>query len=296
MKIEDLPKADRIICVASWEPRFLEGVKKDLALTDANECIVFYAEEFASKSRENIDKLGEYCASNDIKFLKSKLFYMNPLTTRNTIVSAFDTFIENDRVLVDITTATRETMWFILEALSAQISNFNYIYWRPEKTANWTSKNSSKPRLVIGRAGVSEYGKPTLVAVTTGFDRSRLDQMVGYFEPEEIILFIQDGDQFENHEHNVQLHEKYGLGGSFAKEFSIDSYGQDHGLKTIDNILSPYLATHNIVLASFGPKPSALALHKFAKAYPDVALAYTPALNFNDDYSVGIGECVWGHM
>lgn len=296
MSVVGLPKVDRIICVASWEPRFLEGVKKDLTLTGAKECIVFYAEEFATKSRENIDKLDEYCVNNDIKFLKSKLFYMSPLATRNTIVSTLDKYIVTDQVLVDITTATREIMWFILEALSAQISSFNYIYWRPDKTANWTSKNSSRPRLVIGRAGVSEYGKPTLVAVTTGFDRSRLDQMVGYFEPEEIILFLQDGDQFENHENNILLHEEYGLGGTFAKEFPIDSYGPDHGLEKITSVLKPYLETHNIVLASFGPKPSALALHKFAQGHPDVALAYTPALEFNDGYSVGIGECIWGQI
>ncbi|MCZ4280393.1 hypothetical protein O4H49_06370 [Kiloniella laminariae] len=296
MNGEKLPRVDKIICLAGWEPRFLEGVKKGLELTQAQECIIFYAEEFTNKSENNINELEEFCEKTNIKIVKNKLFYNSPLETKKIILSTFNQYKENDQILIDITTMTRELIWMILGTLTAKKINVNYIYWRPETTAHWTSKNSSRPRLVMGRAGVSEYGKPTLVAVTTGFDPSRLDQMVCYFEPEETILFLQEGHQFENHINNIKIYDGYRLGSTQAKQYSIDSYGPDHGLEVITTILSPYLETHNIVLSSFGPKPSALALHKFAQAHPDVALAYTPALEFNEDYSRGIGHCVWGQI
>lgn len=289
-------KVDKIICLASWEPRFLEGVQKDIQLTDAKECYLFFLEEFVDKSQDNITALEKFCAEKNIAVIKTPLTYSKPLVIKNIIAEKLGTLRLSDKILVDITTMTREIMWLILNALPAPISCAQYVYWKPEETAEWTSKNSSRPRLVIGRSGISQYGLPTLVAVTTGFDRSRLDQMIGYFEPEETILFLQEGTQFENHENNIRIHEGYSLGGFQVKECSIDSYSEDHGLKSISNYLNPYLETHNIVMASFGPKPSAIALHHFAQTHPEVALAYTPALDFNSKYSTGIGECVWGSL
>jgi len=296
MNRAETTKVDKVICLASWEPRFLEGVKKDIESTGAKECFLFFTEEFEGKSKANIAGLEEYCEKNKVKVIKIALLYQSPLITRNTIVETLKFSNRSGTILVDITTMTREIMWLILDALTAISFCVEYVYWKPQKTGEWTSKNSARPRLVIGRAGISEYGKPTLVAVTTGFDRSRLDQMVGYFEPEETILFLQDGNQFENHKNNIQLHEGYGLGGIQAKECAIDSYSDDHGFAIISEVLNPYLKTHNIVIASFGPKPSAIALHEFAKNHPEVALAYTPALDFNREYSDGIGEGVWGQL
>lgn len=300
----EISRADKIICVASWETRFLEGVKKDLAASQASECIVFYTSALLSKvsprisemTSENIKKIEEYCEHNNIKFIAIELNYMSPLSTRNIINESLKYIEKRNSILLDITTMTREIMWLILETLTQIDPNINYVYWKPENTAKWTSKNSSQPRLVIGRAGVSEYGKPTLIAVTTGFDRSRLDQMVCFFEPEKTILFIQDGEQFENHTINEELYENYRLGGSHAQEVQINSYSDDHGLEKITQTLIPYLETHNVVLSSFGPKLSALALHKFAKMHPDVALAYTPTLELNEDYSKGIDECICGFI
>ena len=49
-------------------------------------------------------------------------------------------------------------------------------------------------------------------------------------------------------------------------------------------------------MSSLGPKPSAIALYRLKKKYPQTSLAYTPSNEFNRDYSYGIGEKCTGQL
>lgn len=296
MPIASQMKADHVICLASWEPRFLEGVTEELKRINPSTCIIFYLKEFIELTKENIQSLRCFCAENNIASAEIELSYDKPLQIRRIIQDTLNEIELNSHVLVDISTMTREVIWQVLAVLEELDASVNYIYWRAQSLATWTSKNSRQPRLVVGRSGISEYGRPTLVAVTTGYDRSRLDQMTSYFEPETTILFVQNGDQYENEEFNIEKHKNYNLGEGPVIEYPINSYACDHGFQLMSEVLSQYESSHNIVLASFGPKPSAIAFHRYQLLNPVAALAYTPSIDFNRKYSEGIGEPVFGKL
>lgn len=285
-----LKGADCLVCMASWEPRFVCGTQENLKVSQAKACVMFYLEEFIDKTSENIEQIQAVCREAGIEFIKVALNYKNPLQSRLRIQRSLEIFSAETNLLIDISTMTREAIWFSLDIISNNKIKSQYIYWAPEKTAEWTTKDSEEPRLVVGRAGISKYGRPTLVAVTTGFDKSRVDQMINYFEPEKTILLVQEGEQQHNHINNIQRYMDYNLGGASVKSIPVNSFSQDCGLSVISQNLEPYIRTHNIVLASFGPKLSSIAIHYFQKEYPEIALAYTPAMDFNSEYSKGTGD------
>lgn len=285
-----------VISLASWEPRFLQGTINDIAEAKATKCVAFFFSEFSDRSSENLECLRKHCLERDVSFDAVELSYKVPLKSRDAIKSKLSELKSANNVLLDISTMTREIVWFAMDILLELKVTYSYTYWRPESTDQWTSKNSTRPRLVLGRAGESEYDKQTLIAVTTGFDSSRLDQMISYFEPAELIMFVQEGAQFENDENNVQKYVGYGLGSVRPTTVMLDSYAVDHGYERISNALDSKLENYNVVLASFGPKPSSIALHRFALENPSAALAYTPAFDFNPNYSSGIGEALRGKV
>jgi hypothetical protein len=76
--------------------------------------------------------------------------------------------------------------------------------------------------------------------------------------------------------------------------FELDAYSADHGRAAIAEALERKIAEHNVVAASLGPKPSAVALYQLHCSHSDIALVYAPSRQFSLDYSTGIGEPVAG--
>ena len=73
---------------------------------------------------------------------------------------------------------------------------------------------------------------------------------------------------------------------------SIDSYSADFGFTILDSIIEVEYYS-NIILASFEPKPSAIAAYKCYMKHPEMALCYLPCKEYNIDYCQGIGESLY---
>jgi hypothetical protein len=293
-----MSKIDLIMAVAGWEDRFVLGVEADLVAHYPEEAVIVVFEEFSEQTNVNRLRIKQLCSANGIKY--SEMHVPRRIPARvwqqlQQICSAPK--LKGKRVLVDISTMPREVIWWSFRALQSVGAHVSYVYYKPGAYAHgWVTRDTERPRLVYQSSGVSEFGRDTCLLLVSGFDTDRASQMIQFFEPAVTLIATQVGDQFRNESENVNRH-KLALGSSpQISYFEVDAYSLDHGLAAMENFTAHFRQRYNVVGASLGPKPSAVALYHLHQKDPNLALAYAPSRQFNPDYSTGIGEAVRGAL
>lgn len=287
-----------LITVASWEDRFLLGVRRILASDHISEVLVFYYHGYARRTKTARDAVERLCAKNHIRFQMVSLKFEKPveswLKVRRVCMERGKKF---GRVLLDISTMPRDIIWSLLDFLHELQVSGDYIYNKPAKYASdWLSRDPGNPRLVYKLGGVPRLGLRTTLLVVTGFDIERTQQLIDFFDPKETLLAIQTGPQFDNLRMNVSRHREYFSGTPDIRSFDIDAYSGDHGFSIILRQLKPRLRKANVIMTSLGPKLSAIALFRLHLKYPEVGLTYTPSKDYNLRYSTGISEYIRGPL
>lgn len=290
-------ETELLITVASWEQRFLLGLKGLVAESHPRNLLVYHFEEYDEYSAENRRIVDQLCKDSGVSLESFSGSFRDPVKTWRTI---YDTLkldkLDGKTVVIDFTTMPRETLWTLLNLLEGSSAAISYVYHRPERyNDNWLSRDPGKPRLVYKLAGEAKLGARTLLLVLTGYDPERVAQLVRFFDPHHTLLGIQTGEQYHNQSMNVSKYRQYERQPGFTI-FGLDAYSGDHGFMAIEHQLKSYLQGYNIVMSSLGPKPSAIALYRLKREYPQTALAYAPSNEFNREYSYGIGECVKGKI
>lgn len=130
--------------------------------------------------------------------------------------------------------------------------------------------------------------------LVTGFDEDRTKYMLYKYEPQKVYLLVQEGEQFNNKQRNNEsahrlVCEDFGLNKENIISKQIDSYSPDFGFEVIESVINEENQS-NIILASFGPKPSAIAAYRCYMKHSEIALCYLPCKDYNVDYCQGIGE------
>ena len=288
---------DLLVTVASWEPRFLLGIQRTLQEHCVERVLVYFFGEYGDETKEARSALRE-----KLKAYPGTAFHEQQMT-----FSAPDAgwrMLEQDlgpaagmgdKVLVDLTTMPREIIWSALFWLEARAANVYYVYHRPKAYApDWLARDPNHPRLVYKLAGTLEVGRPTALVAVTGFDEKRCRQAIEYFEPVRVLLAVQGGQQYENDSRNVG--QKFEASGVPADLMEVDAYGPDHGYGALRDPVQDLVRYHNVILCSFGPKPSAVALFRLQREFPQCALAYIGCKEYNPDYSSGLGGAITGSI
>ncbi|GGG03406.1 hypothetical protein [Pontibacter amylolyticus] len=288
---------DSLVTVLGWEDRSSEGILNDLR---NNRILRIYALDFEKNQDTPPFKSGEideYCLTHHIEFNKIKIDYETPLKSWKGI----EGFVQGQsdigtKVLLNITTMPRETIWSLLFFLrQSKAAQIDYVYYKPQKYSNkWLSKEPCKPRLLFKHSGITELGKPTALIILTGFDADRTRQLINFYEPSLTVLGIQIGDQFDNLNRNdKKMHIEKCMGVTSFSEFNIDAYSEDHGLEVLRKEVKK-LKKFNIIISSLGPKLSAIAIYKLFLEFPQIAISYVSSKHYNSDYSEGTGEPIKG--
>ena len=171
----------------------------------------------------------------------------------------------------------------------------HYSYSRPDAYArDWLARDPNDPRFVFKLAGTLEIDRPTALVAVTGFDENRCRQAIEFYEPNRVLLATQGGDQFENTERNVGW--RFGGGGVTVDRVIVNAYSCDHGYELLRAHVERLTDDHNVIMCSFGPKPSAIALYRLQRQFPQTALAYIGCKEYNQRYSRGIGELLAGQI
>lgn len=286
---------ERVVTVASWEPRFLLGLERALDRYETSEIVAYYVREYEEWTRPQRRGLERLARGRNVELTEREISYASPSETWQMIEADLGPKADRipGRVLLDVTTMPRDVLWTALFWLEATGALVHYIYHRPCSYGDeWLARDPDDPRLLYKLAGELEFGRPTALVAVTGFDLDRCRQAVDFFEPARVVLATQVGDQFENARRNRS--HLLAAGGVTPQRLDIDTYGSDHGYAAIGEVVGELTQSHNVVFCSFGPKPSAIALFRLQRTYRQSALAFIGCRQYNRDYSEGLGAAVEG--
>jgi len=286
-----------IITCASWEDRFYLGFERLLRQEKPTSVIMYYYKEYASRTNDNRLKVDQLCKENVVSLHNHELSFDDPAYSWKKLFRTITGFESIDKnIIVDITTMPREAIWSVFYLLDGRVKSIKYTYHKPAGyDKEWLSRDPERPRLVFKLGGLAKLGLPSRQIILAGFDIDRIRQLILFYEPELNIIGTQTGDQFEQDLRVSKIKEEF-KNEPGTTLFEVDAYSDDHGEKLIEEQISPYIETSNIILSSLGPKPSAVALYRLHKKYPETALAYAPSRDFNINYSHGIGATIEGQL
>ena len=293
-------KNDRrtLLSMVSWEDRFLLGLDRLLRRENPQSVILFRYDKWSERTDGHRRRAVKASRSAGCEVREVRLEYGNPEKAWGAIRDVTRSIVPNkEEVIVDISTMPREAIWGLLLFLGEGGVGGRYAYHKPASYGEWLSRDPGIPRVALKLAGEMRFGTDTVVLIVTGFDRERTTQLVRTFDPKLVRLAIQSGSQFGNERRNVQKHRDILQSeGCSVDTFDVDAYSEDHGFQMIATEVARYVDNSNVVMASLGPKLSAMALFRVQRKYPSTALVYAPSHEYNSGYSKGIGDTISGML
>ena len=296
------------ITAASWEPRFLLGAQRVFSEQHFSNVICFWFEEFADRTKENRELfrgLTEHVHLRDVPLpmYDSKDVHGSRNTPAYAIVwrrvrELFDEL--NGRVgsfVLDISTMPRELLWIVLDLLCDSNVSGRIVYHRAERHGEWCGAEPERPHIVPKLGGLPVLDRPTTLLIVSGYDGDRSEQFIASYEPQQSLILYQefpDGVNAENREKNEGRHkERFGNRGANIALSGINCYEADWGFQVILDAATELTKGANLILASLGPKTSAVSLYRVHRRLDESSLVYAPCRSYNESYSTGIGESLW---
>lgn len=275
-----------LITSLGWEPRFLAGIDDILKSYVPDNVVIFKPSSFFSE----ITDRSKASLSSKLRGLKIAHAYYefgsdNHVGIWNVALNALASIPSDAEIILDITTMPRYLIWACLHGLERIKSKLTCVYYPPESYGEWLSADTGKPQMVFRHSGIAYPDLPTSLILFSGFDLSRAQHFVDFFEPRKIVLITQKGDQLDNSSRCVsQL-----SGGAEIQVEKLDAYSDPVSLKNdMQNLINVDLEDFNIVATSVGPRPSIIALYLLNRAESSVGLVHANAHQYNKDYSFGI--------
>lgn len=283
-------KKYNLVTVLGWEERFLLGLKTILKDFVLESIILIQFEDYLSMDNmsNNYAEIISLSKEHNFEIVDVKLEYNDSIKNWNLLE---DLFVESkSNYLFNITTIPRETIWTLFFFLKRKIETLNYIYFRPKIYCNdWLTRNHKFPRLLFKHSGLFDLNKKLSLFVIAGFDNSRLEQLIDYYEPSKIVIFYQKDNFFKNGERDLTFYK-------FASRFDckiieINTYDVDKTSDSIFDQFTEYEKEYNIIIDSQGPKISSMSVYDvYLKSKEQMGLAYVAAKDFNSKYSQGIDD------
>ena len=287
---------DLIVTVASWEPRFILGMERTLKQYSSPQLLVYFVSEYKKRTEEARIRLGGLADQRQIQLIEQEIsFRYSDITWCLLEKHLGPNSNAGRRILMDLTTMPREVIWSALFWLEASSTEVWYVYNHPLAYGkSWLARNPDDPRLVFKLSGELKLGCPTALVAVTGFDADRCLQAIDFYEPVRVLLARQGGTQFDNNDRNIGA--TFASGSVLHDRIEIDAFSSDHGYTTLRKDVAKLARDHNVILCSFGPKPSGIALFRLQREYSQTALAYIGCKEYNPDYSTGLGGVVEGML
>jgi len=282
-------KIDTLITVLGWEDRFITGNKILLDKYNINNIIlIIFTDYLYMRNMQSNKALIEKKANElDIRITYLNLNYSDSVGNWKILNNFFKNNLSQS-ILINTTTFPRETIWTLLFFLKNNKKRVYYSYFKPKKyNTNWLTKNHKNPRLFLKHSGIFKLNNEITLFIITGFDKNRMQLLIDYYEPQNIVIFNQEGNQFENEKRNNINNIDRSLDIDIV---NINNYNVDSSIRIINKKIIEY-NDNNIILVSHGPKLSALSTYKcFLLSNMEIALAYVPAKDFSPYYSSGTNE------
>ena len=278
-----------LITVSSWEDRFDLGFKhivESLPDHEVEPMVFTFVDHHLDETRARIQN-----AKSVKKFEDIEILYEKPEQIWNTVKSQLCDLLPERKVFLDFSTMPRHLIWIILRFLEERkCRSIDCIYHSPQDYGDdWVTKNPGHPRIAYKLGGELEIGAKTVLLILAGYDEQRVYNLINSFEPDEILLGIHKDDS--EHWQRAIHKDEIDSCGIQIEPFEYDAFDKHFGFNAIQEKCQKHFSEgSNVLLASLGPKPSAISLYKINREHSNSALIYVPAKDFNLKYSKGIGQ------
>lgn len=287
---------DFFICSAGFEERSTI-VAQTLNLSNIRYKAVFHIANSYKLSEINLNKicsagkfdLVEYPKNEPVKTYDIIKDYLSNIETTQAI-----------RVLIDVTTFTREVLLIILKIFNSDemhkkyIIQFIYTPARAYQTSDdseeqWLTKGVREIRSIFGFSGLHIPSKKLMLIILTGLEDERIEIIVESFEPNALLLGKPSLHSSSHPDLDVKanltterLKNKYS---SFLNyfEFSCDNILETQ--KIIEELYLKYEDEYNITIAPLNNKISTLGVAMASLNKENIQVCYASANQYNIKYS-----------
>ena len=283
---------DAFICCASFEDR-----SKSIALNLDPKLIhntwIAYNQDFWAFTEENVDAITSRFSEHHTLM---KLDTTNPLLTADQIacnLSDLCTSGTSKRIVVDITSFTRESLLILLKFLNDRQfagGTLEFLYANAKKYSvgdssenKWLSKGNREIRSVLGYPGILVPSKQNHLIVLLGFEDERALSLIQEFEPSRISLGIGDGTEWATSSHQqtnvARLQRLKSILGPVA-EFTFNGYDARATKTRIQEVISS-ATDYNTIIAPMNTKISTLGAAVVALENESIQICYARANIYN---------------
>lgn len=281
---------DILIACSSWEDRFVEGVEFNAISNEIDSFLFLGVTEFVKRSEANsaqmLAKFAERVPGNRVNYISA----FDDVGTWRYLDSLFrEMKLSEKSVLLDVSTMPRYLIWYVIHFLHFYKNKIDYCYFPPNQyeDCEWLTDEPLQPRLIFKHSGEYLPNRSSVLVVQSGFDVERVSQLIRTYEPEKLLLGIQKGTQLKNLDKNMKRHKER-LNFQEIENFEIDSFSVDHGYSSLEEKVTCFVEDRNILVASFGPKITAVEIMKLNMKFPAIGLIDVPVRSYNERYSHGI--------
>ena len=286
-----------LVAFASWEDRFVQGVLRDLNEIACTQALVFYFSSYRKQTEHARAEIRGECKRRNLPYEEVALDPARPHDNLRLLDAAILDLDASLPVVVDISTMPREVIWHVFWLCEHRAGPLHYRYYSPvDYSTDWLSRDPGRPRLVHKLSGIASPQLKTVLLLAVGYDFQRVSQLIRFFEPSKLLLALQTDSPFPDNEPIMERYVNELRGGGRYETFPIDAFQKDHGYHAFEAQLQEVVGEHNVILGSLGPKLSAVSLYRIRQRWPQVALVYAPANEFNTDYSRGIRSLFEGSV
>lgn len=291
-------EAYTLISVASWEDRFFLGLERLLGTTSFAQAVILHSDLYAEWTEGSRAQAKRACDQAGVRHVSGVLYDGDPSRTwKETLATLLGELPAESKAVVDISTMPREVIWHVFWFLQYRQCEISYVYHRPGAyDGKWLSRDPDRPRLVYKMSGISRLGARTALVVLAGYDVDRVKHLVEMFEPSVTFLGLQTQSVDPLNQEKMEAQRAAFAGHASVKQFVVDAYSADHGLADITATLADSADAHNVLMASMGPKLSAVSLYQLHQQNDALGLVYLPSREYNREYSKGIGDAIWGSI
>jgi len=280
-----------IITMASWEDRFLLGYDRDLGHGEVEKILMFWSAEhdgWTSNIREEANKRHK-CVDVELRL-------DDPKQSWHAICGALQK-IKSDDVLLNISTMPREVIWIILWVLESRSLAISCVYYPPRKYGDWLTKDHGEARIVYKLGGELSLGVPTKLFVVSGYEEQRVRQLIQVYEPTQVVLGYHSGSTTNDpRKQPIKRSDFPDAEILNLSDFAFDACALDLGLVELQSKTQGLFDDSNVLMASLGPKTTAIPLFQLHRQHPNSSLVYIPSKTYNKDYSIGIGKATYTHV
>lgn len=287
-----------LIAFGSWEERFPAGVVRDLCSHEYRSLVVLFHDTHASRTATERQSVRGYCKARGIEYFEIELCADDVGSCWKKIFWDIDhRVILGDDVTVDLSTMPRDIIWSLFWMLERKGVIAKYVYHCPaEYGSDRLGRNPRPPRMVYKLSGELLPTSETVLLVILGHDVLRATRLIRWYAPKRIIVGIQSEDRLEVDHELMQRHLPEIRRAYNSDSFELDAFSADHGRDAILKALRGVGKNNNVIMSSVGPKLTSVPLYEIQRENPQFGLVYTPANEFSDDYSSGIGSQFGGEL